>query len=160
MKFQTYTPRTDTPSRGSESHDTETQLSLGRRSLLRDETREHDEPYAAAFSVKLLIACSAPSSQSRKRSSTNAKKSGGGRKKRSGLKSYPEVVRCEEKTKLIEAYKSAVANYSTAVNDLNLTRGKISKVEYDRLLLNSETARVAAETARLDLDRHTRKHGC
>jgi hypothetical protein len=69
-------------------------------------------------------------------------------------------VRCEEKTKLIEAYKVSVANYSTAVNDLNLTSGKISKPEYDRLLLNSDTARVAAETARLELDRHTGQHGC
>jgi hypothetical protein len=69
-------------------------------------------------------------------------------------------VRCEEKHKLIEAYKSAVVNYATAVNDLNLTRGKISTVEYDRLLLSSETTREASETARLELNSHTRKHGC
>jgi hypothetical protein len=69
-------------------------------------------------------------------------------------------VRCEEKHRLIEAYKSSVVNYATAVNDLNLTRGKISKVEYDRLLSNSETAREASETARLELGRHTRKHDC
>ena len=73
---------------------------------------------------------------------------------------YPEVVRCEEKTKLIEAYKVSVANYSTAVNDLNLTRGKISKPEYDHLLSNSEKARTASESARLELERHTRNHGC
>ena len=74
--------------------------------------------------------------------------------------SYSELVRCEEKTKLIEAYKTSVANYSIAVNDLNLTRGKISKVEYDRHLLNSETARTAAEEARLGLNRHTKTHDC
>jgi hypothetical protein len=45
-------------------------------------------------------------------------------------------VRCEEKHRLIEAYKSLVVNYGTAVNDLNLTRGRIYKVEYDRLLLS------------------------
>jgi len=69
-------------------------------------------------------------------------------------------VGCEEKIKLIEAYKVAVASYSTAVNDLNLTRGKISKPEYDHLLLNSEMARVTSEAARLELDRHTQNHGC
>ena len=69
-------------------------------------------------------------------------------------------MRCEEKTKLIKAYKVSVANYSTAVNDLNLTRGKISKPEYDRLFLMSETARTASEEARLDLDRHTQKREC
>jgi hypothetical protein len=69
-------------------------------------------------------------------------------------------VRCEEKHKLIEAYKSSVVNYATAVNDLNLTRGKTSTVEYNRFLLSSETARTASEKARLDLDRHSRKHGC
>ena len=74
--------------------------------------------------------------------------------------SYSNAVRCEEKHKLIEAYKTSVVHYATAVNDLNLTRGKISKVEYDRLLSSSETAREASETARLALDRHTRKHDC
>ena len=70
------------------------------------------------------------------------------------------MVCCEEKTKLIEVYKVSVANYSTAVNDLNLTRGKISKTEYDHLLLNSEVARTAAEGARLELDRRTRNYRC
>ena len=69
-------------------------------------------------------------------------------------------MRCDEKYRLIEAYKSAVANYATAVNDLNLTRGKISKVEYDRLLLNSEDAHLGSETARLELNHHSRTHGC
>lgn len=69
-------------------------------------------------------------------------------------------MRCEEKHKLIEAYKSSVVNYATAVNDLNLTRGKTSKAEYDRLLVSSETTREISEIARLALDRHTREHDC
>jgi hypothetical protein len=80
--------------------------------------------------------------------------------KGSGSKGYPEAVRCEEKHQLIEAYKSAVSTYSASVNDLDLTRGTISRAEYDSLVLRAETARVASETARLELDRHILKHGC
>jgi hypothetical protein len=69
-------------------------------------------------------------------------------------------VRCEEKTNLIEAYKASVVNYATAVNDLNLTRGKLSKHEYDLLLANSDSKREVSEKVRLELDRHTRQHGC
>lgn len=67
---------------------------------------------------------------------------------------------CEEKTKLIEVYKTSVANYSTAVNDLNLTMGRICKHEYDLLLANSNSRREASEKARHELNRHTREHGC
>ena len=70
------------------------------------------------------------------------------------------IVPCEEKTKLIEAYKVLVANYSTAVNDLNLTMGKISKPEYELLLANSNAKRELSEKARHELNRHTREHGC
>jgi hypothetical protein len=69
-------------------------------------------------------------------------------------------VPCEEKTKLIEAYKVSVADYSTAVNDLNLTMGKISKHEYDLLLGNSNSKREVSEKVRHELNRHTRQHGC
>jgi hypothetical protein len=69
-------------------------------------------------------------------------------------------VRCNEKHQLIELFKAGVAHYSATVNDLNLTRGKISENEYDRLMSLVEEARVTSETARLTLDRHIQKHGC
>ena len=67
---------------------------------------------------------------------------------------------CEDKIKLIEAYKVCVANYSTAVNDLNLTMGKLSKQEYDLLLVNANLRREVSEKARHELNRHARQHGC
>jgi len=64
-------------------------------------------------------------------------------------------VPCKELTLLLNVYKAKVAAYSTTVNDLSVTRGKISMQEYNRLLVVSETARTASEVARLALDRHT-----
>jgi hypothetical protein len=67
---------------------------------------------------------------------------------------------CEEKRRLINAYGEAVKNYSTSVADLNLTRGKIPKGEYERLLDLSEKARRTSDKARVTLERHVAEHGC
>lgn len=59
-------------------------------------------------------------------------------------------------------YDPATGSYGFSTGSeagIPLTRGKISKPEYDRLLLHSETARTASEE-RLVLNRHTKKHGC
>ena len=69
-------------------------------------------------------------------------------------------MRCEEKHQLIGLFKAGVSHYSAMVNDLNLTRGKTSKHEYDRLVVQAEEARIASERARLALDRHIQKHNC
>ena len=70
------------------------------------------------------------------------------------------TVPCEERDRLLTLYKTGVAHYSATINDLNLTRGKSSREEYDRLLSFSQDAWRLAENARLALDRHTEKHGC
>jgi hypothetical protein len=41
-------------------------------------------------------------------------------------------VGCEEKSRLLDIYKAAVAHYSATVDDVSLTRGKTSQQEYDR----------------------------
>jgi hypothetical protein len=69
-------------------------------------------------------------------------------------------VPCEEKHRLIDLYRSAMGRYSAAVNDITVTRGKTSPPEYKRLLSLSEKAWTATEASRLDLERHTKKHGC
>lgn len=67
---------------------------------------------------------------------------------------------CEEKRLLIGKYGAAVKHYSATVADLNRTRGKILKHEYNQLLELSEEARVMSERTRVALDRHTAEHGC
>jgi hypothetical protein len=67
---------------------------------------------------------------------------------------------CDEKDLLLSLYSVGVARYSTTVNDLNLTRGKTSKWEYNRLKSLSEDAWGSAEAARLALEWHTQEHGC
>ena len=69
-------------------------------------------------------------------------------------------MRCDEKNRLLGLYKSEVANYAATVSDLNLTRGKTSQREYDRLVVLSDEAWKTADLARLALERHSNKHGC
>jgi hypothetical protein len=67
---------------------------------------------------------------------------------------------CNEQTLLLNVYRAKVAAYSTSVNDLTLTRDKISKEDYDRLADVTDKARTASEVAWRALDRHTQEHGC
>jgi len=69
-------------------------------------------------------------------------------------------VACEERHRLLNLYGAKLSAYSTAVNDLTLTRGKIMLQEYNRLAAVTEKARAALEAARQALDRHTEEHGC
>jgi len=67
---------------------------------------------------------------------------------------------CEEQGRLLDLYREAVSHYSATVNDMHLTRGKITKEEYDRLLRTTNKARADSETAYFSLERHVDKHGC
>jgi hypothetical protein len=69
-------------------------------------------------------------------------------------------VPCEEKRRLLDLYTSAMARYSATVNDMTVTHGKTSQPKYNRLFSLSEKAWTATEASRLDLERHTKKHGC
>ncbi len=67
---------------------------------------------------------------------------------------------CEEKRKLVSAYGVAVQRYSITVKDLDLTRGKITRQEYQNLFTLSEQARLEARKAHGALERHARNQGC
>ena len=69
-------------------------------------------------------------------------------------------VLCEEKERLRVFYKVASEHYTTAMNDVTLTRGKTSKQEYDRLQSLVDEARNARDQAHLELERHKQRHGC
>lgn len=69
-------------------------------------------------------------------------------------------MHCEEKYRLLTGYKDCVSAHSAVVNDLALTRGQISKQEYDRLWDTAEKARMETEAASQALFQHTREHGC
>ncbi len=67
---------------------------------------------------------------------------------------------CEEKQWRVNFYDNAVSTYAGAVNQLRGARGKMRRDQYLTLLTRSETARVAADAARLELEKHTQEHGC
>ena len=67
---------------------------------------------------------------------------------------------CDEKMRLLNAYDQAATEFSERVNTLTREIGKVSKDEYDGMLLVVEKARLASEHARLMLDQHVMKHRC
>ena len=69
-------------------------------------------------------------------------------------------MHCEEKYRLLSVYKAKATAHSAAVNDLAVTRGKVSKQEYGHLWALTENARSESEAASRSLLQHTREHGC
>jgi len=69
-------------------------------------------------------------------------------------------MHCDDKRRLLDAYKSAVERYSATVADLDIVRGKVTKVEYMAIFEASERARHISELARLALEEHSVEHGC
>jgi len=69
-------------------------------------------------------------------------------------------VPCEEKSRLLKIYTVALARFSVTTEDLNRVHGRTPKEEYDRLRSVSRNAWTSAESARLDLEGHIRKHDC
>ena len=67
---------------------------------------------------------------------------------------------CEEKSRLLSLYTVALARFAVTTDDLNRTRDKTSKEEYDRLRKISRDAWTSAESARLDLEGHIGEHEC
>jgi hypothetical protein len=67
---------------------------------------------------------------------------------------------CETKTQLLAAYQQATDLYSKAVAELARNVGKMSRIEYEKLNLASEKARLMATEARSNLDTHMYEHGC
>jgi hypothetical protein len=67
---------------------------------------------------------------------------------------------CDEKLHLLTAYDRSANQFSAQVNRLTRDVGKLSKSEYDAMLLAVERARLNAESARLALDQHAMTHRC
>jgi hypothetical protein len=67
---------------------------------------------------------------------------------------------CKEKHRLLDLYKRAVRAHSAAVNDLSVTRGTISKQDYDRIWNLAEQTRAESDMASLSFYQHTQEHGC
>jgi hypothetical protein len=67
---------------------------------------------------------------------------------------------CEEKERLRALYNSAAECCATAVNQVNLSRGKTTQAEYNRARALVDEARSARDAAHLALEQHKQEHGC
>jgi len=63
---------------------------------------------------------------------------------------------CREKTRLFNAYITAVDRHAAAVNSLRCLDGD----DFNKALAHAELARQDADTARLALDYHRETHDC
>jgi hypothetical protein len=76
------------------------------------------------------------------------------------MQSEPLEHVLDEKSRLLELYKTAVLSHSAAINDLTVTRGRTSKQEYERIRTCAEKAKTDAEAAGREFFDHTQTHGC
>ncbi len=67
---------------------------------------------------------------------------------------------CDKQHKFLKAYQRAVNTFSVALDALEASRGCIGPEEYKRMEGYVEQARLNAEQARIDLERHGAEHGC
>jgi hypothetical protein len=67
-----------------------------------------------------------------------------------------ETTICTEREQLAEEYRACVDGFRVAVSALKNLLG----ADFDRAYDTSEKHRVAAEKARLALDRHRSEHSC
>ena len=67
---------------------------------------------------------------------------------------------CDEKLHLLRAYDQSANQFAEQVNALSRDVGKLSKSEYDAMLLAVERARLNSEASRLALDQHVMTHCC
>jgi hypothetical protein len=66
-----------------------------------------------------------------------------------------KTAECAEKLRLLHDYQVALADLSRAVQVLLKTSRTMRKTKYMKIRAYSETARLKAESARKELDRHT-----
>ena len=67
---------------------------------------------------------------------------------------------CDEKRRLLDAYRSATAEFSNQLTTLNARMGVSSRDEYESLRRTVDSARVKSEQPRLTLEDHVAHHGC
>ena len=72
----------------------------------------------------------------------------------------PTLSSCEERQRLRVLSNAATIQFTQAMNNVVLRRGKVAKEEYDRVRLVMEQARDCRNAARQALAQHKQEHGC
>ena len=67
---------------------------------------------------------------------------------------------CDERTRLLHEYNSAILALSASVVELVQKTGTTLKGEFGRLKNVADQARIVAEQARLNFEKHVAEHGC
>ena len=67
---------------------------------------------------------------------------------------------CAEYAELLKAYQQSMALFSLTMGALEAVRATVSKDEYWRQVGYLEQARMRADQARAELDKHTTVHDC
>jgi hypothetical protein len=70
------------------------------------------------------------------------------------------AIMCDKQHELLKTYQRAVNTFSIALDAMEASRGCIGPEEYKRMEGYVEQARLNAEQARIDLERHKAEHGC
>jgi hypothetical protein len=69
-------------------------------------------------------------------------------------------MNCEEKERLLAAYRIATQSFAAAVADLHAKTGTSLLVEYQQLQRLTDEARLKSEQARLAFEQHVTSHRC
>ena len=67
---------------------------------------------------------------------------------------------CEEKRRLLEAYRRVTEEYSAAVNDLHRNMGTVVQSEYSALYRATELLHAEVTRAQGELNSHVVAHRC
>ena len=67
---------------------------------------------------------------------------------------------CEEKRRLLKAYRQVTERYSAAVTELQRRTGTVLKAEYDSLYRTTETLHAEVTRAQGEFNSHVVAHGC
>ena len=67
---------------------------------------------------------------------------------------------CERHATLLSKYQKAVATFSSTLTALEEARATLSRDEYQRIAGYVDQARIEAEHARIELERHIEECGC
>lgn len=67
---------------------------------------------------------------------------------------------CPEKSRLMDQYTAAIAEFSRVANIVNTRMGVMYKGDYDRLTKTLDAARSVSESAHRELLDHIAKHAC
>jgi hypothetical protein len=73
---------------------------------------------------------------------------------------HQRIPECPEKSRLMDQYSSAIAEFSRTSHVINARMGVMYKGDYDRLSKTMGEARMSSENAHRALIAHITEHGC